>query len=53
MRSGATGQPPDVDLPWERTDRAAGLRDAAGLTPAPHPPPPSPFTIPPSLSAAI
>ena len=22
----------DVDLPWERTDRAAALRDAAGLT---------------------
>jgi S-adenosylmethionine synthetase len=21
----------DVDLPWERTDRAAALRDAAGL----------------------
>ena len=27
----------DEDFPWERTDKAAGLRDAAGLGPMPNP----------------
>ncbi len=40
----------DVDLPWERTDRAATLRGAAGL-PAAGPPAAQPAG--PSLSAAV